>query len=63
MLKDSSLIAVVALPDLLQMGRLFVSRTFRAFPGYNTVALNYLLMTFVLSLIVSTIERKMSIED
>jgi len=63
MLKDSSLIAVVALPDLLQMGRLFVSRTFRAFPGYNTVALNYLLMTFVLSLIVRTIERKMAIEE
>lgn len=63
MLKDSSLIAVVALPELLQMGRLYVSRTFRAFPGYNTVALNYLLMTFVLSLIVSVIERKMSIEE
>jgi ABC-type amino acid transport system permease subunit len=63
MLKDSSLIAVVALPDLLQMGRLFVSRTFRAFPGYNTVALNYLLMTFVLSLVVRTVERRMAIEE
>jgi polar amino acid transport system permease protein len=62
MLKDSSLIAVIALPDLLQMGRLYVSRTFRAFEGYNTVALLYLVMTLILSLIVRIIERKVAIE-
>ena len=62
MLKDSSLIAVIALPDLLQMGRLYVSRTFRAFEGYNTVALLYLVMTLFLSLIVRIIERKAAIE-
>ncbi|MEA3376214.1 MAG: amino acid ABC transporter permease [Chloroflexota bacterium] len=62
MLKDSSLIAVIALPDLLQMGRLFVSRTFRAFEGYNTVALLYLVMTLVLSLVVRVIERRAAIE-
>jgi len=33
LLKDSSLISVIALSDLLQMGRLYVSRTFRAFEG------------------------------
>jgi polar amino acid transport system permease protein len=58
MLKDSSLISVVALPEILQQGRLWVSRTFRAFEGYNTVALFYLVMTLLLSLIVRTIERK-----
>lgn len=63
MLKDSSLIAVIALPDLLQMGRLQISRTFRAFPGYNTVALMYLVMTFFLSLIVRVIERRMAIVE
>jgi len=62
MLKDSSLIAVIALPDLLQMGRLYVSRTFRAFEGYNTVALLYLVMTLFLSLIVRIVERKVAIE-
>lgn len=62
MLKDSSLIAVIALPDLLQMGRLFVSRTFRAFEGYNTVALLYLVMTLSLSLIVRIVERRAAIE-
>jgi polar amino acid transport system permease protein len=58
MLKDSSLISVVALPEILQQGRLWVSRTFRAFEGYNTVALFYLLMTLLLSLLVRLIERK-----
>lgn len=58
MLKDSALISVLALPDLLQLGRLHISRTFRAFEGYNTVAMLYLLMTLFLSFIVRTIERR-----
>jgi polar amino acid transport system permease protein len=58
MLKDSSLISVVALPEILQQGRLWVSRTFRAFEGYNTVALFYLVMTLLLSLLVRFAERK-----
>jgi len=58
MLKDSSLISVVALPEILQQGRLWVSRTFRAFEGYNTVALFYLVITLLLSLLVRLIERR-----
>jgi len=62
MLKDSSLVAVIALPDLLQMGRLYVSRTFRAFEGYNSVALLYLVLTLFLSLLVRLVERSAAIE-
>lgn len=62
MLKDSSLISVIALEDLLQRGRLYVSRTYRAFEGYNTVALLYLVMTLGLSLVVRYIERRTSID-
>jgi len=62
MLKDSSLIAVIALPDILQRGRLYISRTFRAFEGFNTVALMYLVLTICLSFIVRLIERKTTIE-
>jgi polar amino acid transport system permease protein len=58
MLKDSALISVLALPDLLQLGRLYVSRTYRAFAGYNTVAILYLLMTIFLSMLVRVIERR-----
>lgn len=63
LLKDSSLIAVIALPDLLQMGRLYISRTFRAFEGYNTVALLYLLMTLILSSLSRVLERRMKIGE
>ncbi len=62
MLKDSSLISVIALPELLQRGRLWISRNFRAFEGFNSVALMYLLMTLVLSLMVRIIERRTSID-
>jgi polar amino acid transport system permease protein len=62
MLKDSSLISVIALPELLQRGRLWISRTFRAFEGYNSVALMYLIMTLMLSLLVRVIERRSSID-
>jgi ABC-type amino acid transport system permease subunit len=58
MLKDSSLISVIALPEVLQQGRLWVSRNFRAFEGFNSVAMLYLVMTLMLSLLVRYIERK-----
>ncbi len=58
MLKDSSLISVIALPEVLQSGRLWVSRNFRAFEGYNSVMLVYVVTTLVLSLLVRFIERK-----
>jgi polar amino acid transport system permease protein len=61
LLKDSSLISVIALPELLQMGRLYVSRTFRAFEGYNTVALLYLIMTLALSSLSRVLERRIKI--
>jgi len=63
MLKDSSLIAVIALPDLLQMGRLYVSRTFRPFEGYNTIALLYLVLTLFLSLLVRIVEKRTAIAE
>lgn len=62
MLKDSSLISVIALPEILQQGRLWISRNFRAFEGYNSVALLYLVMTLMLSLVVRVIERRTAIE-
>jgi len=58
MLKDSALISVIALPEVLQQGRLWISRNFRAFEGFNSVAMLYLVMTLLLSLLVRFIERK-----
>jgi polar amino acid transport system permease protein len=62
LLKDSSLISVLALQETLQLGRQYISRTFRAFEGYNTVAIIFLGMTMMLSLLVRVIERRSKIE-
>jgi polar amino acid transport system permease protein len=58
MLKDSALVSVVAVPEILQMARLFVSRTFRAFEGYNSAAYLYLVLTLIFIIIVRLIERR-----
>ena len=58
LLKDSALVSVVAVPEILQMARLFVSRTFRAFEGYNSAAFLYLVLTLAFIIIVRLIERK-----
>lgn len=58
MLKDTSLISVIALPEMLQSGRLWISRNFRAFEGYNSVMILYLIMTLFLSLVVRAVERR-----
>jgi polar amino acid transport system permease protein len=57
-LKDSALISVLALPDLLQQGRLIVARDFQALPAYTMVAWVYVVMTFILSLGVRTLEKR-----
>jgi polar amino acid transport system permease protein len=62
LLKDSSLVSVLAISDLLRRGREYASRTFQYFETYTMVALVYLLMTLVFSRVVFYIERGMSIE-
>jgi ABC-type amino acid transport system permease subunit len=58
MLKDSALISAIALPEVLQQGRFWISRNFRAFEGFNSVAMLYLVMTLLLSLLVRFIEQR-----
>lgn len=58
LLKDSSLIAVLALEETLQLGRQWISRTFRAIEGYNTVAFLFLALTMTLSVVVAWVERR-----
>ena len=58
MVKDSSLISVLAVRDLTQLGKLNRSRTFRTFETWNTVTYLYLSMTLLGSLGVKWLERK-----
>ncbi len=59
MLKDSSLVSVLGVPDITQMGKVYAASTFMYFETYNIVAFLYLSMTIVLSLLVRWMERKM----
>ncbi len=63
MLKDSSLISVLAVRDLTHLGKLNRARTFRTFETWNTVAFLYLILTISLSLLVKLLERRMAFEE
>jgi polar amino acid transport system permease protein len=63
MLKDSSLISVLAVRDLTQLGKLNRSRTFRTFETWNTVTYLYLSMTLLGSMGVKWLERKMKASE
>lgn len=63
MLKDSSLLTVLAVPELTQLGRLRRASTFRVFETFNVVTFLYLAMTLALSGVVRFIEEKMKIEE
>jgi polar amino acid transport system permease protein len=58
MLKDSSLISVLAVRDITQVARLYAGRSFRYDEAYMTLVILYLSMTIVLSLVVKYIERR-----
>ena len=60
MLKDTSLVAIIAVYELTQMARLFASNTYRPFESYVTIGVLYLCMTLFLSFMVRVIEHRTS---
>ncbi len=58
-LKDSSLVSVLAVRELTQMAKLNRARTFLSLESYNTVAFLYLTMTLLLSMLVKFVERRL----
>jgi len=63
LIKDSSLVSVIALADLMFQGQQAVARTYYAFEIYFTVAFLYLIMTFTFSMATQYIERRLAISD
>ena len=55
---EAPLVSVLAVAELLQSSRLYVSRTFRAFGGYNSMALVYLVLTLLFVLIFRLVEYR-----
>jgi len=60
LLKDSSLVSILAVSDLLRRGREFASKTFFYFETYTVVALVYLVMTLFFSKLVAIMEDRLS---
>ena len=59
--KDSSLVSVIAIRELLRSGQIVISRTYQSFAVYIAVALIYFILTFTLSRIVRWTEKKVAI--
>ena len=63
MVKDSSLVSVLAVRDITQVSRLYAGSTFRYRESYVTLAVMYLTMTVVLSLLVQFVERRLKTHE
>jgi polar amino acid transport system permease protein len=59
MLKDSSLVSILAVSDLLRRGREYASTSFKYFESYTMVALMYLVMTLFFSRLVGIMENRL----
>ncbi len=59
MVKDSSLVSVLGVADITQLGKVYAAGSFRFFETYSIVAYVYLILTLGLSLILRRIEKTM----
>lgn len=63
MLKDSSLLSVLAIREITQQGRLYASSTFQFRPTYLVLTFLYLSMTMVLSLLLRWYRSRLGLDD
>jgi len=59
MVKDSSLVSVLGVADITQMGKIYAAGSFRFFETYSIVAYIYLILTVGLSLALRGLEQRM----
>jgi polar amino acid transport system permease protein len=63
MVKDSSLVSVLGVGDITQLGKVTAAGNFKYFETYNVVALIYLTMTITLSLAMRALERRLRLRQ
>jgi len=61
LLKDSSLVSVIALEELVRKGQIIIGRTFRPFEVWLAVAVIYFVMTFAVSRLVNLAEKRVAV--
>lgn len=62
LLKDSSLVSMISVSDLLRRGKEYASSSFNVFEAYTMVALFYLLITLILSKFVGIMEERINVD-
>jgi polar amino acid transport system permease protein len=63
LVKDSSLVSVIAVTDLTYVAKNIVTTTFRAFEVWLAIAVFYFILSFGLSLAVRKLERRLAESD
>lgn len=63
MVKDSSLVSVLGVADVTQMGKIYSAGSFRFFETYSIVAYIYLILTLGLSLALRKLEQRMRLSE
>jgi polar amino acid transport system permease protein len=63
LIKDSSLVSVIAITDLTKSGREVITSTFATFEIWFVVAFLYLMLTMVLSQVIAWVERRLAVSD
>ena len=63
LIKDSSLVSVIAITDLTKSGREVITSSFATFEVWFTVAALYLVVTSLLSQLVFWMERRLAVSD
>jgi glutamine transport system permease protein len=60
LLKDSSLVTVIAASDLLYAGKVVAGASFRTWEPYITIAILYLMLTFIFTKLITYVEKRFS---
>lgn len=63
LLKDSSLVSVLAITELTRVSQLIYTRTFRAFEVYLAVGLLYFLIIYSVSILSRHLERRLNLAE
>lgn len=60
LLKDTSLLSVIAVMEVVKEGQLYMARTYAVFPTYLGIALVYVLMTLSITSVLRVVERRLA---
>jgi len=63
LIKDSSLLSLIAITELMRAGQHIRSRTYADFEIFTAIAVLYFIVTFILSNILGVLERRLQVSD